>query len=164
MLKKENQAVNWFLSGQRVSVEIPSDSIFEVGPEAPYYKMNEDGTLYMQVLNAGEQDKANRPKDGEKVYFRFSRRNLKMMMNGQDPAWEGNSDNLNSGVGATSFILGNQYLPSTTKYGEGLQKPLRYLGYYSEVNLIIKASEGFLEDQSSCIPYVYNVRYFKAEY
>lgn len=161
LLKNENQAVNWFLSGQRISVEIPENGNFEVGPDAPYYKMNEDGTIYMQVLKLGNLEESQMPQDGDKVYFRFSRKNIKQMMNGFDPAWEGNSSDLNSAIGPTSFIYGNNYRPTSIKWGEGLQLAVKYVGYYSEVNLVLKASAGFTEDQSGCIPYIYNVRYFK---
>ncbi len=63
-------------------------------------------------------------------------------------------------------LYGNNVLTSTTQYGEGLQVPLEYLGYNCEVNLIVKSPEGFTSDgtQSQCLPYVYNIRYFKAEY
>lgn len=36
MLTDEEHAVNRFLADQRVSNEIPADTVFEVGPDAPY--------------------------------------------------------------------------------------------------------------------------------
>ena len=53
LLNRENLAVNNFLADQVVLLDIPADTVFEVGPDAPYYRLDEDGQLYMQVLNAG---------------------------------------------------------------------------------------------------------------
>lgn len=164
LLRDENRAVNWYLAGQKVEVEIPEDGNFKVGKEAPYYKMNDDGTIYMQIIIKGDMNESSHPKEGEKVFFRFSRKNIKLMMNGQDPSWEGNSNDLSNAFGPTSFIYGNKYLESTTQFGSGIQLPLEYVGYNSEVNIILKATSGFTEDQATCVPYIYNVRYFKAEY
>ncbi|MCM1152609.1 MAG: DUF4827 domain-containing protein [Muribaculum sp.] len=155
--------MNWFLSGQNVCVEIPKDSILEYGEDAPYYKLNEDGTLYLKVLTPGDMNSESRPKKDDKVFFRFKRQNLETLQNDGEAEWEGNTvqiGNLNS----TSFVFGNTYLPNTTKYGMGVQEPLKYVGYNSEVYLVIKASEGLTEEQATCIPYLYNIKYFKALY
>jgi len=53
LLNQENYAVNNFLADQVVYLDIPADTVFEVGPDAPYYRLDEDGQLYMQVLKAG---------------------------------------------------------------------------------------------------------------
>ena len=50
LLNEENHYVNNFLADQRVIGEVPADTVFETGPDAPYYRLNEDGSLYMQVL------------------------------------------------------------------------------------------------------------------
>ena len=55
-------------------------------------------------------------------------------------------------------------LPSTTRYGEGIQKPLDFVGYNAEVNLVLSSYYGFVTDQTSCIPYIINIRYFRPEY
>lgn len=162
LLRDEEKACNWYLSNHRVETEIPADSIFECGPDAPFYRMDEEGFLYMQVINPGR--KSPSPKDGDVVYFRFMRQNIKNMYEGMDAADEGNGDDMDSMVGNTRFVLGNLTLPSSSKWGTGLQMPLRYLGYESEVNLVLKSYVGFTADQSECLPYVVNVRYFKPEY
>ena len=36
LLKEEQKVSNWFLAQHRVCNEIPADSVFEVGPDAPY--------------------------------------------------------------------------------------------------------------------------------
>ena len=71
LLNKENQSVNNFLADHRVEQSIPADTVFETGPEAPYYRLDEDGMLYMQVLDAGTKD--NRVRDDEQIYFRYTR-------------------------------------------------------------------------------------------
>lgn len=162
LLKEEEQAVNWFLANNRVEVTIPENSDFETGENAPYYKMDKDGFVYMQVVNPGNME--NRPKKGDLVYFRFMRKNVKYMAEGANAEWEGNADDMDPDLGSTSLIYGNQVLQSTTQYGDGLQVPLEYLGYNCEVNLVIKSPEGFTSSSSQCTPYLYNVRYFKAEY
>ena len=74
LLTDESKSVNYFLANQRVINEIPADSIFEEGADAPYYKMDDDGNIYMQVLKSGNlKDKA---KNDQRIYFRFMRYNL----------------------------------------------------------------------------------------
>ena len=162
LLKKEEKAVNWYMSGEQVEVTIPSDSIFITGEDAPFYKMDEEGTVYMRVVDSG--DLSDRPQDGERVYFRFSRLNLRNFYEADLEQWEGNSSDLTSLVGSTSFIYGNYLLESSYQYGTGIQLPLSYLGYNSRVRLVLKAQSGFYSEQSSCMPYVYDIRYFKGEY
>lgn len=162
LLNEEEHAVNWFLSGQRVCVEIPADSVFEVGENAPYYKMNPEGSVYMKVIERGNMN--NRPEEGQKVYFRFMRKDIKEMSEGGDPAWDGNAGSGPTSWSNTSLIYGNTKLESTTMFGEGIQVPLGYLGYDCRVNLVIKSTQGFTDNQTTCIPYLYDVRYFKAEY
>lgn len=162
LLRDEEKAVNWYLSGQRVESQIPADSVFETGANAPYYRMDEDGFLYMQVVNAGNKDQ--RAQDGDMVYFRYMRKNLKYMYEGYEVTPDGNADNLDSKAGNTSFKFGNTSIPSSAKWGTGIQIPLQYLGYGCEVNIVMRSYIGFVADQTECIPYVVNVRYFKPEY
>lgn len=167
-LREEEKAVNWYLAGQKIELELPKDSIsFLTGEDAPFYKLDENGYVYMQVINKGELNSSTgRPaypvKSGDLVYFRFNRLNLKDLSQGLDPVWVGNSDNLLKP--STSFVYKNTYLNSYLEYGTGIQMPLKFLGYGSEVNLVLKSYYGFQEDQASCIPYLINIRYFKPEY
>lgn len=162
LLKEEEQAVNWYLAQQRVVPYVPEDSVFEVGPDAPFYRMDADGSVYMRVINAGDPD--NRPQKGETVYFRFTRTDVKQLSNG---AVLGSGGSLEDDMSFSSWSLvyGNTTLPSTTAHGTGLQVPLGYLGYNCEVDLIVKSVSGRSGDISNCIPYLYsNLKYFKAEY
>ena len=160
LLRQEEKAVNWYLASCKVENSIPADSTsFITGSDAPFYRLDEDGYVYMQVVNKGDDEKVDK---GDLVYFRFMRSNIKYMYEGIDVKPEGNSDYLN--MGPASFVYQNQNLTSTTQWGTGIQMPLRFLGYNSEVNLVLKSYYGFMEDQTYCVPYLINIRYFKPEY
>lgn len=168
LLTEEEHAVNWYLASQKVENQIPSDSIsFIMGEDAPFYKLDEDGYVYMQVISKGNMD--DRVKAGDLVYFRFSRLNLKELYLGTDPDWVGNSINVSGqvtsdGANYTRFTYENQYLSSSTMWGTGIQMPLKFFGYDCEVNLVLRSYYGFSEDQTTCLPYLINLRYFKPEY
>lgn len=167
LLRDEEQAVNWYLAQQRVETEPPADGNFEVGPNAPFYRMDEDGTVYMQVIDKGDLNE--RPEEGDKVFFRFTRKNIKGMYQGTTSGGFGNMDNLDSPLGSTYLFYGNDTYPNSTQYGTGIQVPLEYFGFYSEVNLVLKSYSGFTgstfqAEQSSCTPFLYNVKYYKPEY
>lgn len=165
LLKEEEQAVNWYLAQNKVESSIPEDSIFIVGENAPFYRMDADGSVYMRVINPG--DMSRRPKKGDTVYFRFMRTNIKYIYEyGEEFAGsEGNSEDMSSPIGSMSLIFGNELLSSTTEHGSGVQVPLKYLGYDCEVDLIVKSVSGRAGEISQCIPYVYKgLKYFKAEY
>lgn len=161
LLREEEKATNWYMANQRIELDIPSDSILEYGPQAPYYKLDEDGYIYLQVINPGDTVRA---KKGDMVYFRFKRLNLKYLYQGDNPSWEGNADNMNSALGSTYFIYDDMLMVNSMKYGQGLQWPLKFVGYDSEVNIVLRSYYGFQADQSSCLSYIYNVKYFKREY
>lgn len=173
LLTEEEHAVNWYLSQQKVETEVPADSTsFIIGEDAPFYKLDEDGYVYMQVISKGDMN--DRVDAGDLVYFRYNRLNLKYLYLGEDVAWQGNSTDVVSGIhsddsGYTSynysrFIFQNQYLQTTTKWGEGIQMPLKFFGYNCEVNLVLRSYYGFTDDQTTCLPYLINLRYFKPEY
>lgn len=160
LLNAQEKAVNWYLSNRQVELQLPADSIsFQTGENAPFYKLDEDGSVYMQVISKG--DLTSRPKRGDVVYFRYQRKDIKALYQGYDVAWDGNSDLTQA---ATSFIYGNQVLTSTTQWGEGIQWPLQFFGYNSEVNLVLKSLEGFVSDETTCTPYIINIKYYKALY
>lgn len=164
LLREEERSVNQFLSGQKVLNEIPKDSIsFITGPDAPFYRLDEDGYLYMQVISKGDYE--NKVEAGDVVYFRYNRLNLKFEYLGYETAWEGNQDNLSGSTNtSTSFVYKNNYLGSSQYFGTGIQWPLKFLGYNSEVNLVLRSYYGFQDDQTSCNPYLINVKYYRPEY
>lgn len=55
LLEDEDKAVNSFLANQKVINEIPADTVFETGEDAPYYRIEPEGNVYMQVINAGDR-------------------------------------------------------------------------------------------------------------
>ena len=162
LLKKQEKAVNWYLSGEPVEIEIPTDSIFIEGEDAPFYKMDEDGTVYMRVIESGDLN--DKPKSGDRVYFRYSRMNLRNLYEADIETWIGNASDLTGSTPSTSFIMDNYRLQSSFQYGTGIQLPLKYLGYNSRVRLVLKAASGFYSEQSQCLPFVVDVRYFRGVY
>jgi len=157
-LNEERNAVNAYLSTQRVVMSVPEDSVFYVGEDAPFYRLDEDGNVYMQVLKTG--DRVNdRVKDGEPIYFRYSRYSLESWY--ADGTWSIYSGNENA-MDATScyFNYADFTLPISSQWGYGIQYPLIYLGVECEVNLIIKSQYGFTNEISYVMPFLFHVRYF----
>lgn len=162
LLDEEEKAVNWYLANCRVEAYAPkSIDDFEIGENAPFYKMDEDGYLYIQIVNKGDNQKIQ---ENDKVYFRFKRKCIKYLWQGYDVSWEGNTDDMVNGLGSTYLIYQNYNVPSTAQFGTGFQAPLEFVGYDSEVNMVISSNQGFTTDQTQCLPYIYNVKYYKAEY
>lgn len=163
LLRREQKASNWYLAQQRVCNELPADSVFETGPDAPFYRMDDDGYIYMQVIKVGDR---KMPTYGDQVYFTYSRYNVLQMyeQNTLDVAGEGNQDNFLNQIGNTYFIYQNYSVNVSARYGQGMQLPLSWLGYDSEVNILLKSYYGFESENTTCVPYLVNTRYFKAEY
>lgn len=166
LLRDEEEAVNWYLAKCNVLLDLPEDpkdlvTVNAFGEEAPFYKLDNDGYVYMQVVNADFDEMVS---EGDLVYFRFMRQNIATLYeyDGELESWEGNSDYLPNGT--ASFVYKNNVLTSSTKWGTGIQMPLQYLGFNSEVNLILKSYYGFTDEQTYCIPYIMNIRYFRPEY
>ena len=156
LLNTENANVNRFLADQHVINEVPADSVFEYGTDAPYYRLDEDGMLYMQVIDPGTP--GNRVKDDEQIYFRFTRYNIASYDNGEFSVSEGNDDVLN---GNLSFRYNNYQIASSYDFGPGIQKPLSYLPVDCVVNIVIKSQWGMPGEMSYVTPYLYNIRYFR---
>ncbi len=159
-LNEERNAVNAYLSNHRVVMSIPKDSIFEVGEDAPFYRIDPDGNVYMQVIKAG--DRVNdRAKKGDRIYFRYSRYSLAIWY--AEKLMEVYSSNENSmDAQSCSFTYADYSLPSTSQWGYGLQYPLNFLGVECEVNLVIKSQFGFTSEISYVMPFLYHVRYFRS--
>lgn len=169
LLDEETEAVNWFLASQRVVASIPADSVFEVGEYAPFYKMDEEGNVYMQVLNVGNLDE--KAQEDQQIYFRFMRYNLTYWYStgyslSENPYswktdWDGEGNANDMEYNAMSFRFGNYTLSSSSQYGSGIQLPLYYLGIDCEVNIVIKSQYGIQSEISNVIPFLYNIRYYK---
>ncbi len=159
-LNEERNAVNAYLANHRVVMSIPKDSIFEVGEDAPFYRIDTDGNVYMQVIKAG--DRVNDlAKKGDRIYFRYSRYSLAIWY--AEKLMEVYSSNENSmDAQSCSFTYADYSLPSTSQWGYGLQYPLNFLGVECEVNLVIKSQFGFTSEISYVMPFLYHVRYFRS--
>ena len=159
LLNDENMAVNRFLADQWVIASIPADTVFLVGPDAPYYQLDEDGNIYMQVLDAGYGEKAE---VDQQIYFRFLRYNLSTYSGDMDALYsEGNQNDM--AQSSTSFRYGNYTLPSSSKWGSGIQLPLAYLPLNCHINLVVKSQFGWTNEVSYVVPYLYNVRYYQSQ-
>lgn len=158
LLNKERHAANAYLAGCRVVNEIPADTVFEVGKDAPYYRIDKEGNVYMQVLKASDR-KTDKAKTSEKIYFRYMRYNLSYWYKYGEMYGEGNENDMKAAP--TYFQYGNYTLSISSQWGYGIQLPLSFIGVDSEVNLIIKSQYGWASEISSVTPYLYHVRYFR---
>lgn len=156
LLTDETHYVNAFLADQRVVGAVPPDSVFESGPNAPYYRIDEDGNMYMQVVDPGTPGDTVAYND--LIYFRFTRYPLSAYKNGEFTASEGNDDALG---GNYSFRYGNFELQSSYSFGQGIQTPLSFLPVDATVNIVIKSQYGWPNEMSNVQPYLYSVRYFR---
>lgn len=159
LLTDETHYVNAYLADQRVIDEIPADSVFEYGENAPYYRIDEDGGMYMQVINPGTP--GNDVKSNELIYFRFTRYNMQSYIDGKFEQAEGNDDVLG---GNLAFRYGNYELSSSYSYGSGIQKPLEFLPVDCQVNIIIKSQYGMPSEMSNVIPWLYSLRYYRPKF
>ncbi|MCM1021163.1 MAG: DUF4827 domain-containing protein [Muribaculum sp.] len=156
-LEEETKYINRYLADQKVIGHKPKDNQFIVGPDAPYYRMDADGLVYMQVISKGNMEDMAEVND--LVYIRFTRYNLADYSNGELPDGTGNADDVTY---SEQFRYQNSMSQSTVTWGDGIQVPLEYLGYGCEVNLVIRSQAGRNEDIANVIPYLYNVRYYKS--
>lgn len=160
LLNKERYATNAYLANCRVVNEIPKDTVFEVGEDAPFYRLGNEGNVYMQVIKAGDR-KNDKAKTGEKIYFRYMRYNLYYWYAYNEMIGSGNEAEMNASP--TYFQFGDYTLNISAQWGYGIQMPLNYLGVDSEVNLIIKSQYGWATEISNVQPYLYHVRYFRTQ-
>ncbi len=160
LLTDETKSVNAYLANQVVINEIPEDSIFEEGKNAPYYRIDDTGNVYMQVVKYGTEKKAA---DDQQIYFRYTRYNLSQYDSANDvlPEGAGNSEDLE--YEPTWFRFKNFSLSSSSQYGAGIQMPLYFLPLGSEVNIIVKSQYGFTSEISYVTPFLYNIRYYKGK-
>ena len=160
-LNDERNAVNAYLANHRIVMSVPEDTVFEIGENAPFYRIDTDGNVYMQVLKAGDRIN-DRAKKSEPIYFRYSRYNLATWY--ADGVWKPTDGNENTMDAAScSFNFSDYTLPSSSQWGYGLQYPLLFLGVECEVNLVIKSQYGLTNEISYVTPFFYHVRYYHSQ-
>lgn len=162
LLKEETEYVNEFLADQRVVGHVPADSVFEVGPTAPYYMIEPEGNVYMQVLDAGDLNV--KPEYDDRVYFRFTRYSLALYEDGVLSGGGGNADDVagGNGLGSTYFLFDNLQASSSSMYGNAIQLPMHFLGNNAKVNLVVKSQFGWSNETANVTPFLYNIRYYSS--
>ena len=160
-LADERVAVNLFLAGKKVINEIPADSILQTGKDAPYYRIDENGNVYLQVISNTGLDQ--RPKTDELIYFRYMRFNIvDWCVNGEDDITL--VDNMNDMNNPTTYFLYDNYsVDVSSQYGEGIQLPLKFVGMGSEVNVIIRSQVGISDEIADVQPYHWHIRYYRSK-
>ena len=161
LLNEEDMYTNNYLADHYVELSIPEDTVFqtvaEVGSKAPFYRLDEDGMLYMQVINAGT--KGNRVADDEQIYFRYMRFPLALYSNGPLPSGEGNMIT----ISPAWFRFNNFQLQTSYQWGQGVQMPLHYLPVDCEVNIVIKSQMGLSDETANVQPYLWHITYQRRE-
>lgn len=153
LLNEEDMYVNNFLADQTVELEIPADTVFICGKDAPYYRIDEDGMLYMQVINPGTP--GNKVQNDEQIYFRYTRYGLMSYDNGKLPTGEGNNISLTP----CWFRYNNFQIQGSYQWGVGIQRPLLYLPIDCEVNLVVKSQMGISDETTNVQPYLWSLTY-----
>ncbi|MDE7397246.1 MAG: DUF4827 domain-containing protein [Muribaculum sp.] len=157
LLNDETKAINNYLADQQVKGVWPGIEEAEIGIDAPFYRMDDDGLVYMRVISKGDMD--NMAKDNDVVYIRFMRYNLFDYKDGDLGDGDGNAEDVSYDE---QFRFHNYNATSSVTWGEGIQLPLDYLGYECQVELVMRSQTGRSDEISYVQPYLYNVRYFKS--
>ena len=145
-LNEQDMAVNNYLADNTVILDVPEDTVFITGPDAPFYRMDEDGSMYMRVLNPGT--KGNMAQTNDQIYFRYTRYNLLSYANGKLPDGEGN----NISLSPCWFRYNNYQIESSYTWGYGVQVPLSLLPIDCEVMIVIKSTMGPTSEQATVQP------------
>lgn len=159
LLESEDHYVNNFLADNIVINSIPDDTVFICGKDAPYYRLDEEGDLYMQVIDPGTP--GNRAKSDELIYFRYTRYNLAYYSDGELQYGGGNEDDMS--LSNTSFRYNNYSLQSSSQWGSGIQRPLALLPVDCQVNIVVKSQYGFTSEMAEVIPYLFQIRYYRPQ-
>ncbi|MCM1066537.1 MAG: DUF4827 domain-containing protein [Muribaculaceae bacterium] len=154
LLNEEDMYVNNYLADNTVLLDVPADTVFEYGPDAPYYRLNDDGTLYMQVLDPGT--KGNMVSPNEQIYFRYTRWALNAYTG---PGSLGTGDGNNLSLNPCWFRYGNYQIESSYTWGTGVQYPLSLLPVDCKVKIVIKSTDGPTSEQASVIPFLWQLTY-----
>ncbi len=103
-----NKAVNLYLADQTIETTLPEDNDFITGEDAPYYRLDNDGNVFMQVVKKGDGEMAQ---SDQLIYFRFMRYNLinydgvNTMPGGQVAVWLDIRDIIRAAVSVSYQVL-----------------------------------------------------------
>ncbi|MBQ9465391.1 MAG: DUF4827 family protein [Muribaculaceae bacterium] len=162
-LNNERNATNAFLRRFEVVNDIPKDTVFVTGEDAPYYRLDKEGNIYMQVINAGDRKK-DKAKESETIYFRYTRYNLLTWYSTGTLTASGDNATDNMSTTACYFNSQDFTLPASAQWGFGLQLPLDFIGVEdSEAWVIVKSQYGFTSEISYVQPFLYHIRYFHSQ-
>lgn len=158
LLNEENQVVNAFLAQHRVEETWPGIDNCEVGKDAPFYCVDDEGNVYMQVISKGD---GTFPEKGEHVSFTYLSYDLNYYVVGSDS--NVGSGNLNSpGTSPSTYFIYDDYtIEQSSQYGTGIQIPVKLLGFNSKANVVIKSQAGPSAYMSYVIPFLYDISYYK---
>lgn len=160
-LNIERHSCNSFLANNKIVNEIPADTVFQTGKDAPFYRIDPDGNVYMQVIKAGDR-KNDAAKVAEPIYFRYTRYSLNdWYTNGKLAVYESNEADMSTSP--ASFKYQDFTIATSAQWGYGLQLPLGLLGAECEVNLVIKSQYGPTGEIAYVTPFLYHVRYFHSQ-
>lgn len=158
-LNDERHATNSFLSRYRVVDHVPADTVFETGDDAPFYKLDEDGNVYMKVISYSKHA-TDSAKTSENIYFRYTRYNLLLLYNSNEWSGSGNENDMSADP---SYFQYNDYtMPQSSSWSYGVQMPLKYVGVNSEVYIVVKSQYGKSDEISYVVPFLYHIRYFRS--
>ncbi len=152
-LNEQDMAVNNYLADNTVILDVPEDTVFITGENAPFYRMDDDGDIYMRVLKPGT--KGNMVQTNDQVYFRYTRWNLNYYTDGTLPTGEGNNITLSP----CWFRYNNYQIESSYTWGYGVQFPLSLLPIDCEVLVVIKSTMGPTSEQADVQPYLWKLTY-----
>lgn len=162
-LNNERHACNAFLRRFEISNEIPKDTVFKTGEDAPYYRLDPEGSVYMQVINPGNRKK-DKAKTSETIYFRYTRYNILTWYSTGTLTASGDNATDNMSTTSSYFNYNDFTLPASSQWGYGLQMPLEYIGIEdSDIWVLVKSQYGFTSEISYVQPFLYHIRYFHSQ-
>lgn len=148
---REELAIKSFLSQYQTVVHLPDINTISVGENAPFYKIDDDASVYMQVIRLGSGTSAS---TGDKIPFRFERTSLLNLYEGKETTPSGN---MNDPVYSDTYF----YLGDYSTWGSAIQLPLELgLPLGSEINLIVPSLCGLVSEQPNIEPYLYRLVYY----
>jgi nitrite reductase/ring-hydroxylating ferredoxin subunit len=149
---REELAIKSFLSQYQTIDHLPNINAISVGENAPFYKIDDDASVYMQVIRLCSGTSTS---TGDKISFRFERTSLLNLYEGKVVTPSGNISDLDSD---TSFYLGDYSV-----WGSAIQLPLELgLPLGSEINLIVPSLCGIVSEQLNIEPYLYHLVYYNS--